>query len=341
MAKILLTGAAGFIGGQLLKDLIKGNDEVIGLDNLHQNHDFGIKIKRLEQLGIRSESLTQNSVSRTGNFIFVRNDLLDNTALHLLFKQHKFDLVIHLAAQTGVRNSVKYPQHYIDNNITAFNILLECCRNHDVHKLIYASSSSVYGQNNNLPYRESDCTDAPVSVYAVTKKATELLAANYSWQNEMSCVGLRFFTVYGPWCRTDMAAYIFMKAITKGEEIFLFNDGDMLRDFTYVEDIAKSISCVKQKMLTTDFERPYHEIYNVGNHKPSTLTKYLALIEQEMGAQAIIINKPLQLGEVKATYADVQKLEKFIGFKPCTDLKTGVKEMVSWFKEYYSNITSS
>jgi UDP-glucuronate 4-epimerase len=338
MSKILITGAAGFIGFQLVTSLTQGKDEIIGLDNLLNNHDYTIKLKRLAQFKISEETLNADLVARSENLTFVKIDLLDKQKLEDLFEQNKFDLVIHLAAQTGVRHSVLYPQQYIDNNITAFNNLLECCRNHGVFKLIYASSSSVYGMNNKMPYHESDSTDFPVSIYAVTKKANELLAANYTWQNKMSCIGLRFFTVYGPWCRTDMAAYIFMKAITEGNEINLFNDGDMLRDFTYVDDINTSIILVKQKILSGDFLQPFHEIYNVGNRNPATLFEYLSIIEKEIGKKAIIKNKPLQLGEVKATYADVQKLEDFIGFKPGTDLKYGVKEMVDWFKIYYSSL---
>jgi UDP-glucuronate 4-epimerase len=337
MSKILVTGAAGFVGFQLMKSLQNGNDEITGLDNLSKNHDYIIKLNRLAQLGIRIGS-ENNASQQNGNIAFAHSDLLDKSTLAGLFDQYKFDLVIHLAAQTGVRHSVVDPQLYIDNNITAFNNLLECCRNHDVSRLIYASSSSVYGQNNIMPYRESDSTDAPVSIYAVTKKANELLAANYTWQNKMSCVGLRFFTVYGPWCRTDMAAYIFMKAITEEKEIFLFNDGDMLRDFTYVDDITQSIRLVKEKILMDDFACPSHEIYNVGNRHPATLSEYLSIIELEIGKRAIIKNKPLQLGEVKATYADVQKLEHFIDFKPGTDLKFGVKAMVAWFRDYYHSL---
>jgi UDP-glucuronate 4-epimerase len=339
MSKILVTGAAGFVGFHLVKSLVKGNDEIAGLDNLSNNHDYTIKLNRLGQFNISGDTLNRDLTAKAGNLTFFKADLLDKTALKELFDQIDFDLVIHLAAQTGVRHSVIDPQSYIDNNITAFNNLLECCRNHGVSKMIYASSSSVYGQNNSMPYRESYSTDAPVSIYAVTKKTNELLAVNYTWQNKMSCVGLRFFTVYGPWCRTDMAAYIFLKAITEGKEIHLFNDGDMLRDFTYVDDITESIRLVKEKILLGDFECPSHEIYNVGTRHPATLSEYLPIIEQEIGIRAIIKNKPLQLGEVKATYADVRKLEKFIGFKPGTDLKSGVKVMVDWFKNYYNGLS--
>lgn len=335
MPKILITGAAGFIGFNLIKNFIKGDDEIIGLDNLKENHDYFIKINRLQNLNIERSELSANFSANNGNLTFIKLDLLEKQKLEKLFFKYKFDLVIHLAAQTGVRQSVSNPQEYIDNNITAFNNLLECCRNNTVQRLIYASSSSVYGMNQKMPYCESDSTDNPVSIYAVTKKTNELLAANYAWQNKMFSVGLRFFTVYGPWCRTDMAAYIFMKAITDEKTISLFNEGDMLRDFTYVDDIVKSISLIKQKMFKDVLTCPYHEIYNVGNTNPATLSEYLSIIENEMGKIAIKNYKPIQIGEVQATYSDIKKLEQFIDFKPNTDLKQGVRNMVKWFKNYY------
>jgi UDP-glucuronate 4-epimerase len=335
MPKILITGAAGFIGFNLIESFIKGDDEIIGLDNMKENHDYLIKINRLKHLKIDNSELTTNSFANNGNLTFVKIDLLERQKLDDLFLQYKFDLVIHLAAQTGVRQSVSNPQEYFDNNITAFNNLLECCRNHSVSRLIYASSSSVYGMNKKMPYCESYSTDTPVSIYAVTKKTNELLAANYSLQNKMYCVGLRFFTVYGPWCRTDMAAYIFMKAITEDKAISLFNDGDMLRDFTYVDDIVKSISLIKQKMFKDVLKCPFHQIFNVGNTNPATLSEYLSIIEGEMGKLAEKNYKPIQIGEVQATYSDIKKLEKFINFKPNTDLKEGVRKMVEWFKDYY------
>ncbi len=334
MLKILITGAAGFIGYNLIESMIHGNDEIVGVDNLKKNHDYLIKLNRLKQLNIEHKELEINNLVKVGNFTFVKLDLLEKQKLESLFSKYKFDLVIHLAAQTGVRQSVSNPQEYFDNNITAFNNLLECCRNHSVLRLIYASSSSVYGMNKKMPYCESDSTDTPVSIYAVTKKTNELLAANYSLQNKMCCVGLRFFTVYGPWCRTDMAAYIFMKAITENKAISLFNEGDMLRDFTYVDDIVKSISLIKQKMFKDVLTFPYHEIFNVGNTNPATLSKYLSIIESELGKTAIKNYKPIQIGEVQATYSDIKKLEEFINFKPNTDLKEGVKKMVKWFINY-------
>lgn len=335
MPKILVTGAAGFIGSNLIKKLLQGPDEIIGLDNLQYNHDYKIKLNRLKQLNIDDSELNNNLIADYKNLTFIKLDLLEKQKLEAVFSNNKFDLVIHLAAQTGVRQSVSHPQEYIDNNITVFNNLLECCRNHDVYRLVYASSSSVYGMNKKMPYCESDSTDNPVSIYAVTKKANELLAANYSWQSKMYCVGLRFFTVYGPWCRTDMAAYIFMKAITEDKIISLFNEGDMLRDFTYVDDIVKSISLIKKKMFEDNLKGPYHEIFNVGNTNPATLSEYISMIESEMGKTAKKNYKPIQVGEVQATYSDIKKLEKFIGFKPDTDLKEGVRKMVDWFKNYY------
>lgn len=339
MSKILVTGAAGFIGFHLLNALTGDNNfEIIGIDNLQVNQNFQIKIARLKQLNINLGDLDNGGVVLYKNLSFIKIDLLEKNMLEALFSNHKFDLVIHLAAQTGVRDSVFFPQKYIDNNITAFNNLLECCRNHKVSRLIYASSSSVYGMNTTMPYQETDAVEKPLSIYAMTKKANELQAHAYTMNNNMSTIGLRFFTVYGPWCRTDMAAYLFMKSLIKGDEISLFNYGKMLRDFTYVDDVKKSILLIIQKILSENLPIPYYEIFNVGSSNPITLAEYLSVIEDEMGIKGSYKYKPIQTGEVQSTYADVQKLGRFIDYRPCTDFRSGVKEMVSWFKNYYAGI---
>jgi len=338
MSNILVTGAAGFIGFHLIKSLHESNDKIFGLDNLQNNHDYKIKLKRLEQLNINSDTLINDLVADNGNLNFVKIDLLDKDKLNELFYNNNFEIVIHLAAQTGVRHSALYPQQYIDNNITAFNNLLECCRDHKVKKMMYASSSSVYGMHKNTPSKETDSTDSPTSIYAITKKTCELLAYGYTLQNDMVCTGLRFFTVYGPWCRTDMAAYIFMKALVDEKQIDLFNNGDMLRDFTYVDDICKSIRLIKEKLLFDSPTPPYHEIFNIGNRTPISLFQYKAAIEKDLGKIAIFECKPIQYGEVIVSFADVIKLENFIGFKPDTDLQDGVKKMTDWFKTYYEDL---
>lgn len=338
MSKILITGAAGFIGFHLTQAFLQGTDELIGLDNFQNNHDFEIKQKRLEKLNIDKKSLFKDLYSQNKNLAFFKIDLLEKPELEKLFANNNFDAVIHLAAQTGVRQSASHSQIYIDNNITAFNNLLECCREFNVKRMIYASSSSVYGMHNNAPSSETDPTDNPTSIYAVTKKTCELLASTYTHQNKMISVGLRFFTVYGPWCRTDMAAYIFMKALVDKAELNLFNYGDMLRDYTYVGDVCKSIVLICQKILSDKMDPPYHEIYNIGNRNATTLGDYLSTIENEVGVKAFYQLKPMQDGEVQSSYANTKKLKDFISFKPETPLSKGVKEMVKWFKEYYKNI---
>ncbi|MFH0865918.1 MAG: NAD-dependent epimerase/dehydratase family protein [Bacteroidota bacterium] len=338
MMKILITGAAGFIGYHLTKSLMLNPDELFGIDNLQKNHDHEIKLKRLEQLHIDQKLLFDGKHSRNKNLTFFQIDLLEKQKLEDLFSQHNFDVVIHLAAQTGVRQSATHSQIYIDNNITAFNNLLECCREFNVKRMVYASSSSVYGMHKNIPSSETNSTDAPTSIYAVTKKTCELLASTYTLQNNMISIGLRFFTVYGPWCRTDMAAYIFMKALVEKAELNLFNYGDMLRDYTYVGDVCNSIVLICRKILSDKIESPYHEVYNIGNRNATTLGDYLSAIENEIGVRASYQLKPMQDGEVQSSYADTKKLEDFIGFKPDTPLSKGVKEMAAWFRDYNKSL---
>jgi UDP-glucuronate 4-epimerase len=335
MTKILITGAAGFIGFNLIESLMQASYELTGIDNLQNNHDYEIKLKRLEKLQINQNNLIDHKPAFSNNLSFYNIDLLNKQELKELFDQSNFDIIIHLAAQTGVRQSATHPQVYFDNNISAFNNLLECCRDSNVRRVIYASSSSVYGMHHNTASCETDTTDLPTSIYAVTKKTCELLASTYSLQNNMISIGLRFFTVYGPWCRTDMAAYLFMKAIAEKEELSLYNYGDMLRDFTFVGDVCNSIKLICQKILSDQVNIPCHEIFNIGNRNATTLGDYLSTIENEMGCKARYQLKPMQEGEVYSSYADTGKLENFIDFKPETPLSKGVKEMVEWFREYY------
>lgn len=333
MKKILITGAAGFIGYNLLQRVDKNEFSVVCVDNFYQNQDYELKIKRVEDFGFNFDILTKEKKQNHNNVTFCHLDLIDYDTLNSVFKENQFDLVINLAAQTGVRNSVIHPHSYIENNITAFLNILECCKKNKIRNLIFSSSSSVYGMNAMMPYRENDNTDSPASFYAVTKKTNELMAYTYSTLCDLSYVGLRFFTVYGPWCRTDMASYIFIKSIIEDKTISLFNEGDMLRDFTYVNDITESIIRVMNKMLGN--RTSIKKVLNIGNSHPYTLNDFLTAIELALDKKANIIFKPLQEGDIKATYAEVTALNNYIKFKPSTSLEDGVKKMVLWYRQCY------
>jgi len=331
--KILITGAAGFIGYNLLKSIERLGFSLTCIDNFFHNHDFEMKVKRVEDFGFNYGVLENKKNQTIKNVSFHNFDLNDRDKLDLLFKENKFDVVINLAAQTGVRYSVTHPHSYVENNITAFLNVLECCKKNNVKNLIFSSSSSVYGMNDTLPYKEGDNTDLPASFYAVTKKTNELMAYAYSMACDLSYVALRFFTVYGPWCRTDMASYIFIKSIIENKEISLYNEGDMLRDFTYVDDVTESIIRVIDKMLETDI--PIKRIINVGNSHPYTLNDFLSTIEFALGKKVKILFKPIQEGDIRATYAEVTALYDFVKFKPSTLLEDGVKKMVMWYRQFY------
>lgn len=333
MKKILITGAAGFVGYNLLKIIDRNEHDVTCVDNFSPNQDFELKIKRVEDFGFNYNILAKDKKQKCKNVTFYYFNLVDFETLSSLFKETQFDLVINLAAQTGVRYSVTHPHSYIENNITTFLNVLECCKKNNVKNLIFSSSSSVYGMNNKMPYTENENTDSPASFYAVTKKTNELMAFAYSKLYDLSYVGLRFFTVYGPWCRTDMASYIFIKSIIEGKEISLFNEGDMLRDFTYVDDVTESIIRVMNKMLGNGAS--IQKVLNVGNSNPYTLNDFLAAIELSLDKKAKIIYKPIQKGDIKATYADVTALYDFVEFKPSTLLEDGVKKMVLWYRQLY------
>lgn len=329
--RILVTGFAGFIGYSLIQHL-KGH-QLVGLDNFSELSNYDIKLARAGQLGIDVKALELSPQTSAGS-TFYRTDLTDVASLEKVFAAHQFDLVIHLAALTGVRQSLLNPQAYIDANIKGFINLLECANRHGIKNVIYASSSSIYGNNSETPYSEAQRADSPISVYAASKKADELLANVYSHLYEMNLVGLRFFTVYGPWTRPDMAAYIFMKAIADQKPIDLFNEGKMIRDFTYVGDIVKAIGLLAEKFA--DGEVKGSDIFNIGNHSPIYVSDYLAAIENAMGAKALINNKPIQPGDMPATNASTDKLYNFIGFQPDTKIAEGVADMAAWFKGYYT-----
>jgi len=334
--KILVTGAAGFIGYHLVKTLIGDNHVVIGLDNINDYYSTNLKFDRLNELGI-DKSRAEDFISLCGsnlfkNFKFIRMNLEDRENLPKLFKDQKFDVVCNLAAQAGVRYSIENPENYIDSNIVGFLNILECCRNYNIKKLVYASSSSVYGDNKKTPFEETDNTDKPISLYAASKKSNELMAHNYSHLFKLNTIGLRFFTVYGSWGRPDMAYYLFADAITKDKAIKVFNNGDLSRDFTHVDDIVIG---VKSALLSDSSIKKLYELYNIGNNKPVLLTKFIETIEKYLGKKGIKKMLPMQDGDVKKTWASISKLTKDYNFQNKVSLDKGIEEFINWFKAYH------
>ena len=324
--KILVTGAAGFIGMHTSKALLDAGHRVVGLDNLNDYYDPQLKLDRL------------NTLKPSPSFEFEKLDISDGASLMRCFKAHQFEGVIHLAAQAGVRYSLTHPQAYIQSNLVGFANLLEACRTYPVQHLVYASSSSVYGHNTKLPYSESDPVDQPVSLYAATKKSNELMAYTYSHLYGMAATGLRFFTVYGPWGRPDMSPMLFLKAILAGEPIKVFNHGQMQRDFTYIDDIVKGvIEVFKRPPLVNDAQAVAHRVLNIGNHQPVGLLDYVHCIEKLAGRPAVIDLQPMQPGDVLATYADTRAIEALTGFKPNTPLEVGLGHFVAWYKAHYGH----
>lgn len=324
MSKILVTGAAGFIGFHLSKLLIEKGYEVIGLDNLNDYYDVALKEGRLEIL------------KSMDAFTFYKIDLVEKDKLDALFAEENFDYVINLAAQAGVRYSIENPYAYVDSNLVGFVNILEACRHYPVKHLLYASSSSVYGGNKKVPFSTEDQVDHPVSLYAATKKANELMAHTYSHLYRIPTTGLRFFTVYGPWGRPDMAYFLFTKAILNNQPIKVFNHGKMERDFTYVDDIVAGI----EQLLTTepmdiDSGAPY-ALYNIGNNAPVQLEKFISVLEKLLERNAEKIYMDMQPGDVLRTYADVSGLEGRIGYKPTTSIEDGLTKFVEWYKDFYS-----
>ena len=319
---ILVTGAAGFIGFHLTKRLCDEGYYVIGVDNLNDYYDVQLKKDRLAQLDVFIES---------GLFSFQKIDIADLSDLEAIFNETKIDIVINLAAQAGVRYSLENPHEYIRSNVQGFMNILECCRHNNVSKLIYASSSSVYGGNAKLPFSESDRVDNPVSMYAASKRSNELMAHTYSHLFGLNTIGLRFFTVYGPWGRPDMALNIFTKNIIEGKPLQIFNNGKHSRSFTYIDDIVESIS----KLLNVDsFENKY-SIFNIGGENAIDLMNYVSVIECALSLKGTYDFLPMQLGDVEKTEADLQNLRKVIDFAPKTNIKTGIKKFVDWYRKYY------
>ena len=334
MTKILVTGAAGFIGFNLSQRLLSRGDEVVGLDNLNNYYDVTLKKDRLAQLQGKP------------GFSFHQLDLGDREGIANLFTEQSFDVAVNLAAQAGVRYSLKNPHAYIDSNIVGFTNILEGCRYSQVKHLVYASSSSVYGSNTKMPFSVHDNVDHPVSLYAASKKANELMAHTYSHLYNLPTTGLRFFTVYGPWGRPDMALFLFTKAILSGQPIDVFNYGKMRRDFTYIDDIVEGVVRVIDNIpkpnpnWSSDAPDPGtskapYKIYNIGNNQPVELMRFIEVLEDCLGIKANKNMLPIQMGDVPATYADVDDLIKDVGFKPNTSIEKGIESFVNWYKSYY------
>jgi len=330
--KILVTGAAGFIGYHLVQSLLKDGHEIIGLDNFNSYYDVNLKRARINNIDNKKFSMFEI-------------DLVDNKSLESLFKKNDFDVVVNLAAQAGVRYSLTNPEKYIESNIIGFTNILEACRHNKIPNLVYASSSSVYGMNSEVPFSEDHSVDHPVSLYAATKRSNELMAHTYSHLFDLPTTGLRFFTVYGPWGRPDMALFLFTKAILDEEPIQVFNDGKMIRDFTYIDDIVSGVKGAilnSSKVAESDnlklkpsiSSAPYR-IFNLGNNQPVTLENFINAIEASAGKKAIKEYLPMQPGDVKKTFANIDKAGESLGFVPTTSIEEGVKKFVDWYIEYY------
>lgn len=334
MRKILVTGAAGFIGFHLARRLLQKGETVVGLDNLNPYYDVTLKEARLALL------------EKNGAFRFVRADVADRKAMAALFESERFELVVHLAAQAGVRYSLENPHAYVESNLVGFMNVLEGCRHRDVRHLIFASSSSVYGANTRTPFSVHDNVDHPLSLYAATKKANELMAHTYASLYGLPCTGLRFFTVYGPWGRPDMALFLFTRAILEGRPIDVFNEGRMERDFTYIDDIVEGVARIMERIPAPDAAwngahpdpaisfAPYR-LYNIGNNRPVALMDFIAILEGHLGREAKKNFLPMQAGDVPATFADVDDLMADTDFKPATPIEEGIGRFVAWYREYY------
>ena len=338
--KILITGNAGFIGFHTTKRLLERGDSVIGIDVVNDYYDPKIKEARLK-------ILEDTARKHNAEYVFVRENLADQTKVNDTFKSHKPERVINLAAQAGVRHSMTHPHDYVQSNIVGFTNLIEACRHNDVEHLTYASTSSVYGANTDMPFSEHKSVNHPLQFYAATKRANELMAHAYSHLFDLPTTGLRFFTVYGPWGRPDMALFLFTKNIIEGKPISVFNHGKHTRDFTYVEDIAEGVIRTNDKVATKnpdwDSSAPdpatsnaSYRIYNIGNNTPIKLSEYIEAIEETVGKKAIKDLLPLQPGDVPDTYADVSELQNAVGYKPSTDVKIGVANFVAWYRNYFS-----
>jgi len=344
--KILVTGAAGFIGSHVCLGLLERGDDIVGLDNLNDYYSVSLKEARLKRIEAFCQSVIASNKT-CGEFQFVKMELADRSGMETLFKDSKFDKVIHLAAQAGVRYSIENPYAYIDSNIVGFLNVLEGCRHNHVKHLVYASSSSVYGANESLPFSVHDNVDHPLSLYAASKKSNELMAHTYSNLYDLPTTGLRFFTVYGPWGRPDMALFLFTKAILAGEPIKVFNYGKHTRDFTYIDDIVEGVIRTSDKIAEANQSwtgtkpdpatstAPWR-LYNIGNNNPVELLTYIETLEKALGKTAEKELLPLQLGDVPDTYADVQALVDDVAYQPSTSIEEGIERFVDWYLEYFN-----
>lgn len=337
--KALVTGAAGFIGSYTVKALAGQGNEVVGLDNINSYYDVRLKYDRLAATGIEEAQIEEGTMVQSTEFPsyrFIKLDLTDREGLARLFETERFDVVVNLAAQAGVRYSIENPYAYIESNVVGFVNLLECCRHYPVRHLVYASSSSIYGLNEKIPYSETDKADTPVSLYAATKKSNELMAHAYSKLYHIPTTGVRFFTVYGPWGRPDMAPCLFMKAILNSEPIKVFNNGQMRRDFTYIDDIIEGL--MKIIAHPSEEEIPFY-LYNIGNSAPVELMDFISVIEKTAGKTAVKQMMGMQPGDVVCTYADTSRLEEDFGYKPATSIEEGIGKFYDWYVKYFQMAT--
>ena len=343
--KVLVSGSAGFIGYHLVKNLIKRGDTVIGIDNINDYYDVKLKYSRLKNLGIEKDLINEVGYQNSKNFTFYKGDLENKSFVQSVVEKELPDAICNLAAQAGVRYSLINPQAYIDSNIIGFLNILEACRKYKIKNLSYASSSSVYGLNKKLPFSTEDNVDHPVSLYAASKKSNELMAHTYSHLFGIQTTGLRFFTVYGPWGRPDMALFLFVKAALENSTIDVFNHGEMVRDFTYVDDIVKGVISVidNPAKSSDDFDTNFspnistapYRVYNIGNNNPVKLMDFITAIEKKIGKTVKKNFMEIQPGDVPQTYADVTDLENDFNYKPNTSIKTGISNFIDWYKEYY------
>ena len=320
---ILITGIAGFIGSHLARNLLTRGDKILGIDNISDYYDVNLKYDRL------------NILKKYKNFIFEKVDISNYSDLEKIIKKHKVSKICHLAAQAGVRYSLEAPMEYIKSNIVGHLNMLEICRNYEIKNIVYASSSSVYGGNTKVPFSISDRVDTPVSLYAATKRSDELMSYTYNHLYGINTIGLRFFTVYGPWGRPDMATWIFTKKIINDEPIEVFNNGNMERDFTYIDDIINGTISILDS-CKDDSNESFSKVYNIGNNKPENLLNFITLIEENLGKKAIKIMKPLQKGDVANTYADIKDIQADYNFIPKTKLVEGIPRFIEWFKSYHN-----
>lgn len=332
--KILVTGAAGFIGAAVVKALLKEGNEVVGLDNINSYYDTGLKYARLSDVGISQATIRDNVLVQSSDnptYRFIKLELTDRFGLNGLFASECFDRVIHLAGQAGVRYSIDNPYAYVESNVLGFLNVLENCRHHPVKHFIYASSSSVYGMGDHVPYLETDRTDAPVSLYAATKKSDELMAYSYSSLYGIPATAVRFFTVYGPWGRPDMAPFLFMRSVLEGKTIRVFNHGMMQRDFTYIDDIVGGLMCMLEHPSTAKVP---HAVYNIGHSAPIELLHFIEVIEQVTGKKAIMEMTGMQAGDVRCTYADTSHLQHDFNYTPLVSVEEGIRKFYEWYVDF-------